>query len=655
MRFTTPLILYFLLNISFFQFAWSQQADLDSLREVLPSSTGIERVDILNELATQLREIASQDAMDYSKESEQLSEQLDYLAGAARAKENIGWIYYRKGRWQLAFEYSEKAYQLALEIKDKNQSARILNNMGALYYEQQNYQMAIKQFRAAYEIVAGTDDLYTQIRSLNNVAFNYSQIGVYDSALYYARKAIQTNEESGSPYLTSFSNRVIGDVYMARQEYDSAVMIFEKSLDMAREQGISTFKASVMHRLGNAYLELGRWKDAEEILLEGILLSANNNFRDELAKSHKYLAKVYEERGEIALAYRHLKDYNLINDSLVDQSLRDRIALMQGMFQDNLEKSELELLKAQNQNQADRLVLVNRIVWVVSIAGLLVFILGGWLYRLNRNVKKYNKDLIFQQQKIAEQNRALEQKSLQLEKINQTKNKLFSILGHDLRGPIGSVKGLIDLTLEGSISQEEFMEILNTLKKDVDSVHFTLTNTLKWSLAQMEGFKVNPVQVDVNELIESNIQLLAQQIHAKSLKINNEMPNDLILTIDKDLIEVITRNILSNAVKFSPEFGEINIHFQHTREDVLWCVEDQGKGMNQEEIENILAHDYTITKSKPGTKKEKGSGLGLQVCKEFARLSNGSLTIASQAGSGSKVCLRLPINVLRNQSQAISD
>ena len=655
MRFTTPLILYFLLNISFFQFAWSQQADLDSLREVLPSSTGIERVDILNELATQLREIASQDAMDYSKESEQLSEQLDYLAGAARAKENIGWIYYRKGRWQLAFEYSEKAYQLALEIKDKNQSARILNNMGALYYEQQNYQMAIKQFRAAYEIVAGTDDLYTQIRSLNNVAFNYSQIGVYDSALYYARKAIQTNEESGSPYLTSFSNRVIGDVYMARQEYDSAVMIFEKSLDMAREQGISTFKASVMHRLGNAYLELGRWKDAEEILLEGILLSANNNFRDELAKSHKYLAKVYEQRGEIALAYRHLKDYNLINDSLVDQSLRDRIALMQGMFQDNLEKSELELLKAQNQNQADRLVLVNRIVWVVSIAGLLVFILGGWLYRLNRNVKKYNKDLIFQQQKIAEQNRALEQKSLQLEKINQTKNKLFSILGHDLRGPIGSVKGLIDLTLEGSISQEEFMEILNTLKKDVDSVHFTLTNTLKWSLAQMEGFKVNPVQVDVNELIESNIQLLAQQIHAKSLKINNEMPNDLILTIDKDLIEVITRNILSNAVKFSPEFGEINIHFQHTREDVLWCVEDQGKGMNQEEIENILALDYTITKSKPGTKKEKGSGLGLQVCKEFARLSNGSLTIASQAGSGSKVCLRLPINVLRNQSQAISD
>lgn len=643
------LFFIYLLSIS----AFSQQPDVDSLREVLPQATGKDRIDVLNELATQLREISSQEALNFSFEAEKSAENLNYTYGSSKAKENIGWIYYREGQWEQAFDYSEKAYQLATEIQDSNLAARILNNMGALYYAQQNYQMAIHQFKQAYELVADSDDLYTQIRSLNNVAFNFSQMEEFDSAIYYANKAIAINESSGSPYLTSFSNRVIGDVYLRRGQFDSAVILFEKSMDMARRQGITSFQASVMHRLGNAYLHLGDFEKAKQILLEGIEVSEANNYRDELAKSHKYLSKVYQEEGNIDQAFEHLAEYTVINDSLVDQSNRDRIALMQGMFQENLEKSELELLKAQNKNQADHLLFINRIVWLVSIAAVIVLILGIRLYKLNRNVKKYNQDLIVQKQKIADQNSDLEQKSLQLEKINETKNKLFSILGHDLRGPIGSVKSLIDLTLGGVISQEEFMSILKTLKKDVDSVHFTLTNTLKWSLAQMEGFTVNPSSVNMNEVVQGIIQLLDPQIQTKSLIISNEMPSDLILFLDRDLIEVVVRNIVGNAVKFSPENGEIRIIFETTGQDLLWCVSDQGKGMYPEEIERILESDYSITRSKPGTQQEKGSGLGLQVCKEFVRMSKGNLSIDSVPGKGTKVCVKFPAQILRNQSETV--
>ncbi|MFC3414909.1 ATP-binding protein [Algoriphagus hitonicola] len=634
--------------------AQSQQPDLDSLKEVLPNASGQERVDVLNEIATQLREISSQEAMDFSLEAEKLSQELNYTYGLSKSKENIGWIYYRGGQWQLAFDFSEDAYELASEIPDSNLAARILNNMGALYYAQQNYQMAINQFKMAFELVEGSDDLYTQIRSLNNVAFNFIQVEEYDSAVFYAKKAININESSGSPYLTSFSNRVLGDVHVGRGQFDSAVVIFEKSLQMARVQGITSFQASVMHRLGNAYLQLGELEKAEKILEEGIEVSEANNYRDELSKSHKYLSQVHQRRGDIDLAYQHLNQYTIINDSLVDQANRDRIALMQGMFQENLEKSELELLKAQNKNQADNLLFINRIVWLVSIAAIIVLILGLRLYKLNRNVKKYNQDLILQKQKIADQNSDLEQKSLQLEKINETKNKLFSILGHDLRGPIGSVKSLIDLTLGGAISQQEFMSILKTLKKDVDSVHFTLTNTLKWSLAQMEGFRVNPTSVSMNEVVQGIIQLLAPQIQTKSLHISNEMPADVILYLDRDLIEVVVRNILSNAVKFSPESGEIRIVFETGENDLLWCVSDQGKGMYPEEIEQILESDYSITRSKPGTQQEKGSGLGLQVCKEFVRMSKGNLGIESEPGKGTKVCVSLPAHILRNHSETVS-
>lgn len=633
--------------------AFSQQPDVDSLREVLPQVTGKGRIDVLNELATQLREISSQEALNFSFEAEKSAENLNYIYGSSKAKENIGWINYREGHWEQAFDYSEKAYQLATQIQDSNLSARILNNMGALYYAQQNFQMAIHQFKQAYELVADSDDLYTQIRSLNNVAFNFSQMEEFDSAIFYANKAITINESSGSPYLTSFSNRVIGDVYLRRGQFDSAVILFEKSMDMARRQGITSFQASVMHRLGNTYLHLGDFEKAKQILLEGIEVSEANNYRDELAKSHKYLSKVYQEEGNIDQAFEHLAKYTVINDSLVDQSNRDRIALMQGMFQENLEKSGLELLKAQNKNQADHLLFINRIVWLLSIGAVVVLILGIRLYKLNRNVKKYNQNLIEQKQKITDQNSDLEQKSLQLEKINETKNKLFSILGHDLRGPIGSVKSLIDLTLGGVISQEEFMSILKTLKKDVDSVHFTLTNTLKWSMAQMEGFTVNPSSVNINELVQGIIQLLAPQIQTKSLKIVNEMPAGLILFLDRDLIEVVVRNIVGNAVKFSPENGEIRISFETTDRDLLWCVSDQGKGMYPEEIERILESDYSITRSKPGTQQEKGSGLGLQVCKEFVRMSKGNLSIDSVPGKGTKVYVKFPAQILMNQSETV--
>ncbi|WP_157807042.1 tetratricopeptide repeat-containing sensor histidine kinase [Algoriphagus formosus] len=647
-----------LLSLCFLVFAsiplgLAQQVNVDSLRNLLPSLNSESRVDVLNQLGTELRERSQQEAMDYSFEADSIAKEIQYLSGEARAKENIGWINYRRGKWQTAFEYSETAFGLATQINDSLQIARILNNIGALYFEQQNFKMALLQFQNAYDAVEGKDDLYTQIRSLNNLAYIYSQLGNYDSALFFAKKAININEASGSPYLTSFSNRVIGDVYLSQGYLDSASIIFENSLDMARRQGLSTTLASVMHRLGDTYLRKGELDKAEAILLEGVEVSKANNFRDELAKSHKYLAELYEQKGNLRMSLQHLNSYVSINDSLTNKMNQDRISLMQGMFQDNLEKSEVELLKAQNQNQADRLAFINRIVWIMSIAAIIVLVLGFWVVKFNLDIRKINADLVAQQQKIASQNADLERKSEQLQTINETKNKLFSILSHDLKGPIASVKGLIDMTVGGDISQEEFFEILNTLKKDVDSVHFTLSNTLNWSLSQMEGFKLNPVKVNLNSLFKNTEHLLSRQIQSKSLHIKNELPEDLDLMIDQDLIEVVMRNILSNAIKYSPENGVIRSFIKENQSSLIWCVEDEGKGVNPEQISQILREDYSITQSKPGTQKEKGSGLGLQVCKEFVRMVDGNLSIENISGKGARVCVHFPASLLISETNSV--
>lgn len=632
-----------LVVVSFFSGIVSgQQVDFDSLKSELSNAKGKERLLILNELGTKLREISPDDSFDYSTEAERLAKELGDKSAEAIAKENIGWVYYRRGQWQKTFDYSKDAYALAIAANDLQEAAKVLNSMGALYYEQNNFVMAIEQFKKAYEISFKGKDVYTQIRSLNNVAFNFSQLGELDSAMYYANKSMQVNIQAGSPYLTSFSNRVIGDVYFKRNQLDSAESVYERALEIGKIQGIKSFVASVLHRLGQTYLLQGKVDEAKAILEEGVRLSQENDFLDELSKSHKFLAKVYEQQGNIPLAFKHQSIYLELYDSLVNKSNQDRMALLQGMFQDNLEQSELELLKAQNENQANRLAFARNLILVVGIAAILISGLVIWLFTLNRNVKRTNSNLTSQQQMINEQNINLEKNSKQLEEINRTKNKLFSILGHDLRGPVGQVKSIVDMVLTGHLNHKEFVDLLQILKKDVDSVCLTLNNTLNWSMSQMEGFKVKKEAFNLSALVDTSLQLLQNHFAEKSLKLEILMPEKVMVFADSDLVEVVVRNILNNAVKFSEPGDTIKITTSQFNNFILWCVVDQGIGMTEDQISQILAEDYVITGSHRGTNQEKGSGLGLQVCKEFSRMNGGELVIKSELGIGSTVCVKIP-------------
>ncbi|EAZ79248.1 putative membrane associated signal transduction histidine kinase [Algoriphagus machipongonensis] len=630
-----------------------QILNVDSLKSILPNKEGKERIFTLNLLATNLRESEQQQALDFAKEAEALAISLNDTAGESLAKENIGWVYYRKGRYEEAFQYSKEAYDLAVEVNDMNVAARLMNSMGALFYEQRNYDQAIEQFQTAYEISKENDDLFTEIRSLNNIAFIYSQKQVYDSALYYAKLSKKQNEDAGSPYLSSFSNRVIGDVFFARGNYDSAQMVFEESLETAQKQNALTTEASITHRLGGTYLKLNKLKEAKEILTKGIQISKENGFLDELAQNHKYLSDYYVQIGDIKNAFDQQSIYLVLNDSLVNSGNRDRLALMQGMFQESLDQTELKLLKEQNESQAQRLALTRRNNWIIAIAIISIVSLAIWLLILNRNIKKYNKFLVEQKEKIKDQNKDLETKSFELASINETKNKLFSILGHDLKGPVAQVKSVLDLIAQGALSKEEFEELLDSLKTDIDTVHFTLNNTLKWSMSQMEGFKIKKSPFNFREVVDANLVLIEPSLKEKKIQVDNRMDDSVPVFADSDLMDVVVRNILNNAVKFSKKNESIEITNSCEKDMIKWCVQDHGLGMTDAQIETVLSKDYTITQSQKGTNQEKGSGLGLQLCKEFIRMNGGDITIQSEKKKGTKVCVTIPIKGSQGQSQVI--
>ncbi len=623
-------------------FANPEQVNQDSLEVLLSGKKGKERLELLNEVATQVRESNQKIAFSFSKEADSLASVLKDTSAKSRALENIGWIFYRQGNWKKSFEYSSEAYQMAIAIGDKLQAARLMNNLGALYYEQMNYEKAIAHFRKGYELATEVDDLYTRIRSLNNVALNFTQSGNQDSALYFAQTSIKLNEDAGSPYLTSFAHRVIGDVYLAKGNFDTAQVIFSKSLDLARAQKVKSFEAGVLHRLGNALFLGGKIREAKDVLSYSVKFCEEEGFLDELSKSHKYLAQVYEKEGNIQKALAHLQSHQIYNDSLVNKSNRDRLNLLQGMFEENLEQSELELLKAQNENQAFRLASSKRNILILSLGLAVIAILLIRMYFLNTSVSKTNKDLVEKQIRIEEQNQALESQSAELSVINETKNKLFSILGHDLRGPVGQVKSVVDLLTKNQLDQNEFEVLISTLKKDIDSVNFTLNNTLQWSMTQMDGFKINSAEFNLSKTVEHSLSLLESSFKEKNLQVTNQMDEVVMAYADPNLVEVAVRNVLNNAAKFSNAGGSVLIYSEKTIDHIRMCIQDSGVGMSEDQIKSILADSYSITKSKPGTQKEKGSGLGLQLTKEFVRKNGGQVYIESQLGVGTKFCIQLP-------------
>jgi signal transduction histidine kinase len=622
--------------------SYAQEISADSLRQLLSSKKGADRIQVLNQLATTLRESNQAEALVLSKEADSLAKVFKDTSGQSRALENIGWVYYRQGQWQKSFDFSKNAYDLAILSNNKLQAARLMNNLGALYYEQQNYQMAIQQFRKGYLLATEVNDLATRIRSLNNVAFNFIQTNQLDSAELYANRSINLNQEAGSPYLLSFAYRILGDVYLARAQYDSAISTYQRLLLIAQDQRIKSFEAAILHRLGNAYLLDGNLDKAEPILINAVEFCQENGFLDELAKSHRYLSQVYEQKGELKNAFFHQSRFLVLNDSLIDKSNRDRLALLQGMFEDDLAESELELLKAQNENQAYRLETSRRYIIFFALTAIVVAVLGIRLYLLNKNVRSINSDLLTQQKRIAEQNQALEAQSIQLIEMNETKNKLFSILGHDLRGPVAQVKSVVDMFLAGYLDQKEFDELIKVLSKDIDSVNFTLNNTLKWSMAQMEGFQLNISKFDLREVVANSIKLLEASFKEKNLTVFNQMESHAEVWADQDLIEVVVRNILNNAMKFSNPGDAVTIFSEKDEDSILLFVLDQGVGMSESQVQLLLSDTYSLTKSSLGTQKEKGSGLGLQLAKEFTRRCGGEISIDSHLGHGTKFCIKLP-------------
>jgi signal transduction histidine kinase len=280
-----------------------------------------------------------------------------------------------------------------------------------------------------------------------------------------------------------------------------------------------------------------------------------------------------------------------------------------------------------------------RLIFYVLLAALVIvsaFLILIYLKR-NNNIK-YTQELEEKNIKIGLQNEAYSEQTKHLENVNQVKDKLFSIVSHDLKDSLSSINGFIDLLKDGSLSREEFDGLIPELSENANNASLLLFNLLNWSKSQMESLEPKPSLFDIQEVFENKVRLIEQRMESKGINLIDHSLRDFAYA-DKSMFEIVIQNLLANALKFCKNGDTITISNHISNGSCIVSIADTGAGISKQNIDKLFKDSSFTT---VGTNNEKGTGLGLSICKELVELNHGKIWVESTENVGSTFYVQLP-------------
>jgi len=237
--------------------------------------------------------------------------------------------------------------------------------------------------------------------------------------------------------------------------------------------------------------------------------------------------------------------------------------------------------------------------------------------------------------------RIVEERTSQLKKANTVKDRLLSVMSHDIKSPLNSLRGILTIFNKGAITKEDLKHYTQHIENDLGKTTMLVENILHWTNNQLKGIQVHKEEFLLNKLIEENIQLLQTVAANKKIGIRHNLNQQLIINSDRNILNLVLRNLVSNAIKFSNEGGTIDIHVSLTNQLLLIQVKDQGVGMSESTLQKLFVKNTNVTTT--GTNNEKGTGLGLALCRDYLMKAGGQLLIESKKGEGSTFAISIGV------------
>lgn len=545
------------------------------------------------------------------------------------------YLKYIKGDISEAMALATKAYTFFSEQPLSEELIDCINTIGLIHMTNQSYDTADHYFNLAYDYALELNNTYYMGRALLNLASLETRLGYDENAIALDHKSLDNLEKNSDLVHLGILYNQMGYNYYRIGLLDSAKTLFKKNITHPIK---SLWNISYAYQgLSLVELEKKNFQASVELANIGRIYadSLNANRMLQLTSNSQYLAT--KAIGDYSKALHHLEELNTFTSNFTNQRLIENTKILQAAL------SESDLAKYQAQSALIDLEKRNYKNLFISLISFVVFLVVIILF--------YRKNLITTKElnaNLNNSNQLIKAKSIELEKLNHEKTKLFSIISHDLRGPFNSIQQILDMLNNGDLEIEQQQELNAILSSQINKTRSMLTELLSWANSQLDGVKIVKKSIKMYDVIQATYEIFkdAYQIKGISLELNLDRLN-FYVNGDENQIKIILQNLLSNALKFTPVGGKVVIEKKINNDKLVLRISDNGVGMDANAL-NSFNNKY-LNHTTKGTLNEEGTGLGLMLVRQFAMNNNINLVIDSMINEGTTIELQFSDVIEKNK------
>lgn len=596
-----------------------------------------------------------------------------------------------------AKKHAKTAVDLASQFRLKSQQAEALTLLGYAHLVLGEFDQALACHFKSLNLAQQAQDTVVMVTSYNAVASMYHKIKDPKRALHYLQKAGNLAQLINDTLGLSRVYNNLGNLYEEEKKYVKAFSYFSRAARMQRLLGRNRNLAISLHNMGHVHIYLPNHKKGLPNLFES--LEINQTIQNNMLRSGTLgsIAQIYAltQEGEKAMQYAH-QSYDWAVKTKSSKKINEAAKLLQKLYaskkdyakayqyleivnqQENILDLEHQKLKAaeitaeherevqrlqqkkftiEKENQALKIKKQELTLAFGSLVVCLLMVVLVVVYRSRQRFKLSSQELTAANYQMQQQNQQIEKQRAELciqsqtlqkqnsllESHNSFKSRVFTIISHDLKAPFNSLKGVLDFIKIKEMSRHDLNLLFNLLGKEMEHSLEMLQSLLVWSKSQLAGSRITFKPVNLQQLVAENLQLVESRAAEKNIHLINAIPAYTEVATDQERLNFALRNLIQNAIKFTSGGGQVLIHTETKEGQVFITVNDTGKGISPENLNKLFKEDRFTTL---GTSKEKGTGLGLMLCKELLESINASIAVESQVGVGSTFKITLPPSAL---------
>lgn len=534
-----------------------------------------------------------------------------------------------------SLELLEQAHTLNDQFRNIDLLVLILNKLGKTNASIGRVDAAFENYEMVLSYKDEVADARYEAEALFNIAHLRTDQGKYDDALETHKRALSIRREIRDRKNEALSLNDIGELYRLMKNTEKALANHVVALEIRQAAGDKRDIAESYNNIGVLYFQQKNFERSIANLLLGLSAARDAQAREQIRRSYDYLSQCYSALGDYKKALAYKDDFVLINDFIQNEKTEQRLLATQNRYAMDQKQSQIERLDAiraqrEKELQAQKQ-FRNFLVALIALAVVIV-LLTLYLYIVKQRSNK----------RLQVVNAKVQQQNLELQDLNATKDKFFSIISHDLKGPLNSFTSFSGLLINhtDSLSKDEIKMLAKDLDKSLKNLFSLLENLLEWSRSQTGNIEFKPERFDLSAVLQQNKELLQAQAQNKKITLESDYADTLTVNAHKHSVNTVVRNLVSNAIKFTPEGGTITLGMKQSANQVIVSIKDNGVGMPPEVIQKLFRIDTKHTTK--GTADEKGTGLGLILCKEFIEKNGGKIWVESEVGKGSVFSFTLP-------------